>query len=343
MSKYTFAAVAAFMLVLLAVPVMACPPKCGPGEVWGVVTPAHYGEWHTTSYCDHHESSTCQRTQDCQQVCHTDRVRQWEAWGYRNNGQCVSDCKPDGHGNTCAKSCDSYVNVQHCEEECHYHYQHRVYYPAVYGCVATTCPAIPCPDGQDCVDGQCLQRVCPRIPCDTGFHCEENQCDPDICGEDFKCDVGFQCEENTCVAIPPEQVQSSAFFPFTNTCTDPQQTVVLNAKDGREYLARASYMGFIDNLTISGFSEAGDSDKPYYQLNPFTYSDAGIGVVALRSFGPIAKSFEYTAIKDETSTPDGWNLKVELIDLSTGKTVDTRSTIGSQMCLRTKYFFQSHY
>lgn len=197
-----------FILILLVFALVgicvACPPQCGPGEVWGVVTPAHYGEWHTTSYCDYHESSTCQRTQDCQQVCHTDRVRQWEAWGYRNNGQCVSDCKPDGHGNTCAKSCDSYVNVQHCEEECHYHYQHRTYYPAVYGCVATTCPAVPCPSGQDCVDGQCLPRVCPRIPCDTGFHCEENQCDPDICGEDYQCEQGYVCnpELTNCIRKP---------------------------------------------------------------------------------------------------------------------------------------------
>jgi hypothetical protein len=91
----------------------------------------------------------------------------------------VYDC----HGGPDYRACDGA-----------HHEQHRHYVDPVYGCIATSCPA---------------------IPCEEGFHCADETCQPDICGEDFQCDPGFQCgDDNQCVPIP-EEVRSSSFSPFT--------------------------------------------------------------------------------------------------------------------------------
>jgi hypothetical protein len=194
--------------------------------------------------------------------------------------------------------CHHGPDYRHCgpPHEQNWHEQHRYYVDPVYGCVAVTCPAIPCEEGFECVDGVCTE-------------------------------------------IPPAPVeQSTGFYAFTaGPCTAPARVINLSEKDGRTYLVRASYMGFVDNLTISTYYEAGDSDRPYYQLNPFITSTSGVGVVALSSGGAVAKSFEYSAVKDETSTPSGWQITGELMDMSTGAVVDTQSTEGADTCLHVLY------
>jgi len=144
---------------------------------------------------------------------------------------------------------------------------------------------------------------------------------------------------------PPEPKQAAAdqstgFYAFTaGPCSIPARVITLSEKDGRTYMIQASYMGFIDNLTISTYYVVGDSDIPYYQLNPFVSSTSGIGVVSLSSGGAVARSFEYAAIKDETSTPAGWQIRGELVDMSTGIVVDIQSTNGSDTCLHVLYNF----
>jgi len=151
-----------------------------------------------------------------------------------------------------------------------------------------------------------------------------------------------ETKEDYLLVIDPAVEIADGLYSFTaGPCNAPVRVVALDEKDGKTYLVRTSYMGFIDNLTISTYYEAGDSDIPYYQLNPFITSTSGVGIVSLSSNGAIAKSFEYAAIKDETSTPDGWQIRGELVDVSTGNTVDTQSTEGSETCLHVLYLFLS--
>jgi len=104
----------------------------------------------------------------------------------------------------------------------------------IFGCIAVSCPAIPCNPGYSCEGGQCvpIQGYCDeQNPCIEGSHCVETQCTPDICGADFQCDEGYQCgEENTCVEIP----RKSGHTYFTNPYWDEVGTCpgALNAPTG---------------------------------------------------------------------------------------------------------------
>jgi hypothetical protein len=202
--------IAFLLMAMLVLPAAACPPTCPPGEVWGQTgqtcyqVPAVYGQ---CNECPHHHEEVCSDTCD-HAYC-------------KNQGQSCSQYDYEHHRNDCKYrrgECLEYdsVKIYDCHSEgyvsCGFEWQHKekqLITPAheqcdpVFGCVAVSCPAIPCPEGQDCVDGQCLPRECPRIPCDEGTHCVETQCTPDICGADFQCDEGYQCgEENSCVEIP---------------------------------------------------------------------------------------------------------------------------------------------
>lgn len=215
---------AVLLIALLVLPAAACPPQlptCPPGEVWGQTdencyqVPAVYGP---CNECPHHH----------QEVCHQE-YGYWTgpSWNRQWHDRTGQNC-PGGQTCVFRQVCED-QKVYDCHGEgyvpCGFEWQHKekqIITPAheqcdpVYGCIAVSCPAVPCPDGQDCVDGQCLQRECPRIPCDEGFHCVENQCVPDICGEDFQCAEGFQCgDQNQCGEIP----RTSSFSPYTEpTC-----------------------------------------------------------------------------------------------------------------------------
>lgn len=83
-----------------------------------------------------------------------------------------------------------------------------------YGCVAGCDCQHPCPEGQHCEEGTCVENpptTCPDVPCEAGYHCVDHECVPDVCGADFTCDQGFHCGgDNTCVANPSE---SSSVLP----------------------------------------------------------------------------------------------------------------------------------
>ena len=200
--------IAVVLMAMLVLPAGACPPTCPPGEVWGQTgehcyqVPAVYGP------CN-----------ECPSECHG-------GWGQPIAGPC-----PEG-APCCKQERDNshqpyHHHLKDVEYNCHSsgyapcdgaNHEKQIITPAheqcdpVFGCIAVSCPAVPCPEGQDCVDGQCLPRECPRIPCDEGYHCSENQCIPDICGADFQCDAGRECgPDNTCVPIP-EQSSGPAYF-----------------------------------------------------------------------------------------------------------------------------------
>ena len=83
------------------------------------------------------------------------------------------------------------------------HHEKQILTPA--GCFAVSCPAIPCPEGQDCVDGQCLSHTCPRIPCGEDQTCNGGQCNtcPDnshVVDNECVCNTGFHDENGVCAA-----------------------------------------------------------------------------------------------------------------------------------------------
>jgi len=154
---------------------------CPDGETCGIIG-SHYA-WESCHECPHHHEQVCS---------HTSRQYgyysgQPSVWHDRTGKSCPG-------GQTCSWQdiCTDWddVKVYDCHEGPDYracdgsnHEQHRTLVND-YGCIAVTCPA---------------------IPCEEGFHCTENQCVPDVCGEDFTCDQGFHCgDDNTCVVNPSE-------------------------------------------------------------------------------------------------------------------------------------------
>jgi hypothetical protein len=212
--------IAFLLMAMLVLPAAACPPTCPPGEVWGQTgehcyqVPAVYGP---CNECPHHHEEAC-----VQQYGYWTGPQHNRVWHDRTGQNCPG-------GQTCIfrQVCED-VKVYDCHTSGYVpcdgaNHEKQIITPAheqcdpVFGCVAVSCPAIPCLEGQDCVDGQCLPRECPRIPCDEGTHCVETQCTPDICGADFQCDEGYQCgEENSCVEIP----RKSGHAYFTNPYWD---------------------------------------------------------------------------------------------------------------------------
>jgi hypothetical protein len=191
------------ILLILAIPigVAAVPHHCDDGE-----------EWQNAVYGPCEECPT-QTTQDC----HFGLYRQYKIWGYANNGQCVSDCQPDGHGNQCAKSCNSWawgtvctdVTEYVCHEEGYVscdgpHHEKEVITPA--GCVAVSCPAIPCDTGFECIDNQCVSTdPCYGVVCPEEYQiCYLGECigEPPECETDADCQEGYTCLDGFC--IPPK-------------------------------------------------------------------------------------------------------------------------------------------
>jgi hypothetical protein len=216
------------MVAILAGPVAAHQEDhtCPPGEVWGVdgqdchqvYVPPIYGQ--------------------CQ-ICPSHEVAYWETHNdidthqpYNNLGDCVSDLQHHGHThndaeNTCKAttmvydcnsngwihdSCSSnhgkpLITPGHFEEQCH----------DTYGCVAGCDCQHPCPEGQHCDEGTCVENpptTCPDVPCEEGYRCVDHECAPDVCGVDFTCGSGYHCEENSCT----QDVQSGYWpAPFTTT------------------------------------------------------------------------------------------------------------------------------
>lgn len=182
-----------FAVILLGVslgsPAAAC--VCQPGEVWSQITPGHF-EWGSCNSCPSH--------QEC------DSISYWKFHGFRNLGACVSNCQPAHNKNYCEQLCKGTVETDcHTEYTCHNgqeyqscgenHEQHRHWVDSIYGCVAVSCPAIPCDEGYSCIEGQCVKNPDP------------------VCGVDFQCDTGFQCEDNQCVPVP--RPTSNGIMPYT--------------------------------------------------------------------------------------------------------------------------------
>jgi len=57
----------------------------------------------------------------------------------------LGDCHP----------CHGFECFSHPCEPTGWHPRHRDTIPAVYGCIAVSCPAIPCDEGFNCIDGTC--------------------------------------------------------------------------------------------------------------------------------------------------------------------------------------------
>ena len=226
--------IALVLMAMLVLPAAACPPQeptCPPGEVWGQTgqscyqVPAVYG---SCQNCPSHTERQCEQ------------IPFWQANDFRNLGDCVSHYVHSHHKtqNEAELTCKAMVEgdchdvtVYTCHSEGYVscdgaHHEKRIITPAheqcdpIFGCIAVSCPAIPCNLGYSCGGGQCvpIQGYCDeQNPCIEGSHCVETQCTPDICGEDFQCDEGYQCgEENTCVEIPRE----SGHAYFTNPYWD---------------------------------------------------------------------------------------------------------------------------
>jgi len=151
----------------------------------------------------------CHNERICEQVWHPGDCT--GGWGQPIPGRCGDAlcCKEEKTGQTWHHHLKDFV-AGHFEEDCHNE--------LVCSCIAVSCPAIPCGEGYQCTDGQCIlipptqEPTCPEVACDEGYHCAENQCTPDICGEDFQCDAGQECgPDNTCVPIP-ERSSGPTYF-----------------------------------------------------------------------------------------------------------------------------------
>jgi hypothetical protein len=218
--------IAVLLMAMLVLPAMACPPQeptCPPGEVWGQTgqtcyqVPAVYGPCQNCPYIGD----------------------QYGPLGEEEHGSCPGNhdsdtCVQHGSGSNKHHHHRTFTEGHYqCHTEgyvqCGFEWQHKekqIITPAheqcdpIFGCIAVSCPAIPCNPGYSCEGGQCvpIQGYCDeQNPCIEGFHCVETQCTPDICGADFQCDEGYQCgEENTCVEIP----RKSGHAYFTNPYWD---------------------------------------------------------------------------------------------------------------------------
>jgi hypothetical protein len=233
--------IALVLMAMLVLPAAACPPQeptCPPGEVWGQTgehcyqVPAVYG---SCQNCPSHTERQCEQ------------IPFWQANDFHNLGDCVSHYVHSHHKtqNEAEQTCKAMVEgnchdvtVYTCHSEGYVscdgaHHEKRIITPAhqqcdpIFGCIAVSCPAIPCPTGQHCSDGQCIADTCPNdFQCGEGQVCVdggcqgcpesqhvcENECVPDVCGVDFQCDVDQECgSDNTCVPIP-EQSSGPAYF-----------------------------------------------------------------------------------------------------------------------------------
>lgn len=208
---------AIFLIALVALPAMAyeTPPPCPPGEVWGQTgencyqVPAVYGPCQN---CPSHQEQVCVET------CNHDYCK--------NHGQSCSQHDYQHHQNDCKYQrgeCLDYdtqtvydcnYNENFIKDQCSNHKGKPLLTPAhqqcdpIFGCIAVSCPAIPCDSGYTCQDNQCVpDGSCPATPCDEGYSCVEGQCVQNpapVCGVDFFCDEGYHCSDNVCVQNPPE-------------------------------------------------------------------------------------------------------------------------------------------
>ena len=160
------------VMALVAVPAKACetPPTCPPGEVWGQTgqhcyqVPAVYGP-----------CQNCPYIQD-----------QYGPWGSWESGKCPGNQESD----TCDQEHVSGSIWHHRHRtfteghyQCHSegyipcdgaHHEKQIITPAhqqcdpVFGCIAVSCPAIPCEEGYSCIENQCVQNP-PECTNSMGF------------------------------------------------------------------------------------------------------------------------------------------------------------------------------
>jgi len=178
----------------------------------------------------------------------------------------------------------------------------------------------------------------PLCPCGEWGNWKVGHCGPnDDCCQQML--IWHRHGSRVCPPTPtptPAPIGTSFVAPYTAECNVPARAVAVEAYDGRVYGVRVSYMGYVDHLTVWASGGAGDDGKT---LVPFKSSVSGMGTVSLTSIVPLVKTFEYEAVKDETSTPGGWTLRADLIDMTSGDTVDSQSTVGADTCLHVLYGF----
>jgi hypothetical protein len=192
---------------LIGIPVAAhhdCPPSCPPGEVWEIVVPAHY------------DCHTGENYRSCDGANHEQHYTPDEyGWGPCHSG--TPDPVHSHDGCSSGKHRD-WVIVDHG------HWGPCVSCPydsAEYGCVAVSCPAIPCDEGFLCESGECVDHRCDKVECQYGEVCSAGECGPIPCEGNNDCPGGFACRDGFCERL------SGGFAPFT---TDECQQFVMNSR-----------------------------------------------------------------------------------------------------------------
>ena len=212
------------VVALVAVPAMACetPPTCPPGEVWG------------------------QTDQHCYQVPAV--YGPWGAWHSWSNTPCQSS--------------------DICEVGYYFSHRHRVIItPAheqcdpIFGCIAVSCPAIPCPEGQHCNgDGQCVGiDPCAGTQCGAGEECRGGECVGVSCPA-IPCEAGYDCSEGVC--IPQTPVFHGGYNPFTRSdvwgsspsCSIGDPDVIIQYHTGFHLRAIFFSERALDGIQVSGIS-----------------------------------------------------------------------------------------
>jgi len=188
-----------------------------------------------------------------------------------------------------------------------------------YGCIAQTCPAIPCPDGT---------------------HCTENECIPDVCGVDFTCEAGFHCEGQTCVVDSATEIQTSGFFPYTadpnapGTCEGAltqEADIETHALEGRPLLISLESCGpngcaFVDTFRVYYLYETGDPScnsaatvRQYFSRCAMD-SRSGTGPLVIPLNGEVER-IRVIGAKDEVTYPAATQLRVTITEAYTGRLV----------------------
>jgi len=229
--------------------------------------------------CDNeHHSGTCPEGETCgvtgtheiygscqscpsEQVCTGGYANQphWKTAGYHD----ADDCRNHHSSSWCNavdhNVCQGWETIYTCHETGYApcdgaHHEKKVTVVSDYGCIATSCPA---------------------IPCEEGFHCTDETCVPDVCGVDFTCPSGSHCEGNICVQDPQSGYWPAPFT--TNECgaflgvnrpmddLDPATLPMLNLKNTLVRLEAVVPQGMNDCVGIAWY---GNGETSYFGDTP---------------------------------------------------------------------------